>query len=237
MSTVTRKKKQSAQDAAISEPVIIEPTLSHQRPINFRFECPHCKELILLHAHAGIGLYDVVPAPGFNPDVTRDKRFKPEQLLVLDRAEKTGTMAAFKEMLPFRKGSRPPNLQQFFLLVLRNMRHRIVHADVLELFREVIPQAYVGIHCAEGVACITAGDNLRFFMPQSLLIGTPLVHVGQTNRGAHQQLRHDIPYDGIREWLQVGRAAIRESPEASLDTLQKPLLTIPVEEDQYQESV
>lgn len=90
---------------------------------------------------------------------------------LLDEAEATGLLAAFRQAVEEEKaGTMPGNVEKFLLEFLYNARMDVVPRFVLDEYRDQF-QGRVDFYSSQGIFAVTCDGVTRAFFPKSRLVG------------------------------------------------------------------
>jgi len=138
--------------------------------------CPHCLNPIEIIAQTEIAMNI---SDGFNKIDWRST-LPPDQLAIIESAEKSGILKAFEDVaLRVNQTNPPKNIAKFFLIFLRSAVQKRISTAILFRFIKMFSGAKIEFWSAQGLGVIVADKQLRAFFPLATVAGKSVRAVGK----------------------------------------------------------
>lgn len=158
--------------------------------------CPSCQTDIRIVLKTTVE--DVVIASEIT--AAAGPRFTEKEQQILDSFVGTELQRAFLNATKIAKqrAGMPSNIEKFFLTWLKSATAKTISRALMQQLRELFPASRIEVWGANGVIGILADGNLRLFVPQHFVEGSPIRNLGGSVQG------RTTP-DGVwlQEWIKT----------------------------------
>ncbi len=155
--------------------------------------CPHCQKPILLVMdswHAELSNGELM-----KKDYLKD--LSPEQLKLLEYAQRTNLVESFRKCVAFARAEQiPKSIERFFITIMRTAVPKAVPRFALERFMTLCGLGvHVEFYTSQGIGIVVGGGQIRAFVPTELVLGKKLDFQGAVH------LRPRATEADLDDWL------------------------------------